>query len=164
MDKAGKGLDKVLSLPTRNGNLDAVLERPPAGLGFEPTYKEWKQRNAHMHAVAAEEFWAYLQGMETHRCPIRTLKVPRFEPTYKEWKHVSQKILSFHSSFVLSLPTRNGNPSPKTARPNPATCFEPTYKEWKLPLFVLSLSCWSVLSLPTRNGNLLGGDNDRGSV
>ena len=32
----------VLSLPTRNGNIETASRSPPGGRRFKPTYKEWK--------------------------------------------------------------------------------------------------------------------------
>ena len=125
-------LCRVLSLPTRNGNMSSS----PGIL------------NLHTR------FWAYLQGMETSRSSLplalmpRVLSLPtrngnqstptefpqkykRFKPTYKEWKLVRKNSLAGRPEY----------------------CFKPTYKEWKLPDDVPLYADNEVLSLPTRNGN-----------
>ena len=147
------GNDRVLSLPTRNGNRLFQAWKGLTLYSFEPTYKEWKLIYDNFCHPVKEMFWAYLQGMETHLSFFLNIQMPRFEPTYKEWKQTLPKSLIFCSFHVLSLPTRNGNGSrPSLLYGKRGVLSLPTRNGNRASIGPTPLS-FSVLSLPTRNGN-----------
>ena len=80
------------------------------GLGFEPTYKEWKPFSGIPLSSSPHRFEPTYKEWKHKFChPMKEFLSRRFEPTYKEWKHENPP----------SLPERRDG-------------FEPTYKEWKL--------------------------------
>ena len=145
----------VLSLPTRNGNVNLTI-----GVGVRKTlfwaYLQGMEtrtgQNGHFGEIL---FWAYLQGMET----IGDEKNKEVEDVF--WAYLQgmetppKFLIGIYRFLVLSLPTRNGNYSYPTRLATPSSGFEPTYKEWKRPRGLGRLQGWGhkVLSLPTRNGN-----------
>ena len=82
-----KAFASVLSLPTRNGNLLPAVHPLLKGKGFEPTYKEWKQKKSKVKLP----------------CRSSVLSLPT--------RNGNKSILLIPPSIiqVLSLPTRNGN-------------------------------------------------------
>ena len=121
----------VPSLPTRNGNWPGNVQEVQAAEEF-PAYLQGMETDVPENGnVAVMGFPAYLQGMETglrgNTSPARSRCS---QPTYKEWK---QNL----DGFKDVLEHRS----------------QPTYKEWKLVKSCASPRRILVPSLPTRNGN-----------
>ena len=122
----------VLSLPTRDGNPAPATAPHRSHRRFEPTYKGWKLRHLLL--------------------PLYLL--PCFKPTYKGWKR-SPAGPSPPSSSVLSLPTRDGNTTARMPEGLNAFVLSLPTRDGNTSFSHSYKLSRRVLSLPTRDGNQL---------
>ena len=99
---------QVLSLPTRDGNLEPKCSNSSLEPCFKPTYKGWKPVS-----FGGKDFSPLVLSLPTRDGNIKERREKKcltigFKPTYKGWKRENDII------------TCDGG-----------KCFKPTYKGWK---------------------------------
>jgi len=100
---------KVLTVPMRNGNLEALKEALPRTISSYRTYEEWKLSllllplHLVLRSYRTYEEWKPCNSSASCSSSFSSYR------TYEEWKHRWWCRACPHSVWVLTVPMRNGN-------------------------------------------------------